>query len=133
LPLEQYVQQVVDALEQQFGVDALWLFGSRATGHARTDSDLDVAGLFRNSPSATDLFDARSTIETTIGIPLDLVDLERASPVLAMQVLRHGKLLIEHNRHRRIDFVSHLPGRYEDLCITRRTAEKTLLQRMRHG
>lgn len=45
--------RAVDLLDERFGVDALWLFGSEAQGRARPDSDVDLAGLFRRRPTAS--------------------------------------------------------------------------------
>lgn len=125
--------ELASRLDSRWGLDALWVFGSRAIGAERADSDLDLAALFRTRPDPVDLFDMRSELESLAGVSVDLVDLARASPVLARQVVKHGQLVVENNRPRRIDFVAHVPGRYEDLCIIRRTAERRLLERIRHG
>jgi predicted nucleotidyltransferase len=127
------LDRVVGTLDRRFGLDALWLFGSEAAGRARADSDVDLAALFRTRPEPLDLLDARQELAELIGRDVDLVDLDRASPILAMQVLRHGRLLVERNYRRRIDFVAHAPGRYEDVIITRREAERALLDRVRGG
>ncbi len=125
------LDRVVAVLDRRFGLDALWLFGSEAAGRARADSDLDLAALFRTRPEPLDLLDARHEVAELIGRDVDLVDLDRASPILAMQVLRHGTLLVDRNYRRRIDFIAHAPGRYEDVIITRREAERALLDRVR--
>lgn len=64
---------------------------------------------------------------------MDLVDLEHASPILAMQVLRYGRLVADGSPRRRIAFVAGVPGRYEDLKIHRPEAERLLLERIRRG
>jgi predicted nucleotidyltransferase len=127
------IEPIAEWLDARFGVDALWLFGSQVTGQVGPDSDVDLAALFRNRPSPPELFDAQQDLAELLGQPVDLVDLDRASPILAMQVLRHGRLLLDRNPRRRIDFVAHAPGRYEDVLIVRREAERTLLERVRHG
>jgi uncharacterized protein len=127
------VERVLELLDRRFGIDALWLFGSAAAGCARADSDVDLAALFRSRPEPLDLLDARQELSELVGREVDLVDLDRASPILAMQVLRHGRLLVDRDYRRRIDFVAHAPGRYEDVIITRREAERALLDRVRGG
>ena len=122
-----------ELLDERFGLDALWLFGSEATGRAAAESDVDLAALFGRPPSATELVDAQQDVGALLGRDVDLVDLDRASPILAMQVLRYGKLLRDKNPRRRTDFVAHAPGRYEDVLITRREIEQALLQRVRGG
>jgi predicted nucleotidyltransferase len=120
-------------LDHRFGVDALWLFGSEASGSARTSSDVDLAGLFRRRPSALDLLGAREELGAVLARPVDLVDLDRASPIVAMQVFRHGRLLVDANPSRRVRVMASAPVRYEDLRIVRRQAERVLLERIRGG
>jgi len=127
------VDRIRERLDARFGLDALWLFGSHATGRVRSSSDVDLAALFERRPSGFDLLEARAEIGTLLAREVDLVDLERASPILVMQVLRHGRLLADANPVRRQHFVAHAPGRYEDLRIVRREAERSLLARVRHG
>ncbi len=127
------VSSIISRLDSRWGIDALWVFGSRATGSARPDSDWDIAALFRSRPDPAELFELRSEFELLAGVPVDFVDLDRASPVLARQVVRFGQLVVENNRRRRVDFVAHVPGRYEDLCIVRRAAEQGIIERIRHG
>jgi uncharacterized protein len=121
------------ALDRLAGLDALWLFGSEASGRTNADSDVDLGALFARRPSAAGLLAAREELEGLLGRPVDLVDLEHASPVLAMQVLRHGRLVAERSRVHRIRFTAALPGRYEDVAILRRPAEKLLRARLAHG
>ena len=127
------ISEIISRLDNRWGLDALWVFGSRATGTARTDSDWDLAALFHARPDPVELFGLRSEFEQLAGVPVDVIDLDRASPVLTRQVVKHGELAVENNRRRRIDFVAHVPGRYEDLCIVRRAAEQALVERIRHG
>lgn len=127
------LQAVVDLLEDRFGLDALWLFGSVAAGRARPDSDLDLAALFQRRPTGLELLEAQGELGALVGRPVDLVDLDGDAPILAMQVLRHGTLLLDRAPERRIAFAAHTPMRYEDLKIVRREAERALLERVRRG
>jgi len=61
------------------------------------------------------------------------VDLELASPVLAMQALTHGRLVADGNARHRVRFMAALPGRYEDAATLRRSAERQLRTRLGHG
>jgi predicted nucleotidyltransferase len=130
---EAQLTRIEAVLDRAGGLDALWVFGSEAAGRATERSDLDLAALFRSPPSFEALLTAREQIGDVFGRPVDLVDLERASPVLAMQVLRHGRLLAQHDASHRLRFVAALPGRYEDVQLLRRPAEKLLLARLAHG
>jgi hypothetical protein len=79
------------------------------------------------------LIDIRAEVTALLRREVDLVDLARASPILAMQVLRHGRLLLDGDPLRRRRFVAGVPGRYEDIKIVRREAERALLDRVRRG
>ena len=125
--------EITNRLEIRLGVDALWVFGSQAKGTSRRDSDVDLAVLFRRSPSPMELAEARQELAAALGRDVDMVDLVRASPVVAMQVLRHGRLVLDASPRRRRQFAAAVPGRYEDLKILRRQAERALLARVRRG
>jgi uncharacterized protein len=127
------IDVIKEYLERRLGLDTLWLFGSEATGSAGPLSDLDLAGLFRTRPSSLDLLEARGALGALLGRDVDLLDLERVSPIVAMQVLRHGRLLVDANPRRRHQAVSASASRYEDLRIVRREAERALLARIRDG
>jgi hypothetical protein len=121
------------AVEQRFGVDALWVFGSVARGTDHEGSDVDLAALFAEPPAAADLTALQEELAALAGRPVDLVDLGSASPILAMQVLGGGHLLVERSPSKRVAFVAGLPSRYEDLKRLRAPMERALLERVRHG
>jgi len=127
------LDELLDLLDGQLGVDCLWVYGSEAAGRARPDSDLDVAVLARQRLSATELADLRGEAEALLGRAVDLIDLDQASPILAYQVLKHGRLLVDRNPSRRYRFTAALPGRREDVLIMRRPIEKRLIERMMQG
>jgi len=127
------LQHAVSFLDEQFGLEILWLFGSEAQGTARPDSDVDLAALFRGRPAPLDILGARGDLEDILGREVDLVDLDRTSPILAMQVLRHGRLLVDGAPKRRIAFFSRTLNLYDDLKIQRREAERALIARFTGG
>jgi len=124
------LQQAADLLDQRFGLDTLWLFGSEAEGKERQGSDVDLAALFRRQPKGLELLDARTELEEILHRDVDLVDLDHASPILGMQVLRRGRLLMDRNPRRRSSFSGRTLSMYEDLKIMRRKGEQVLLERI---
>jgi predicted nucleotidyltransferase len=130
---EGQLNALVSKLDQEFGADTLWLFGSTATGRANAASDLDLAVLFRAAPTPQQRAELESELIELLHQPVDLIDLDRASPALAMQVLRHGKLMLDRNPRRRIAFTAVLPSRYEDLRRLRAPIERKIAERMSHG
>ena len=127
----------LDALSAQLGrrigLDALWVFGSVARGTDAADSDLDLAALFSRRPAPGELLDVAAELAALAGRDVDLVDLDTASPILAMQALRHGRLLVDNTPRRRVAFASGLPSRYEDVVRLRRPAEEAILRRVTLG
>ncbi len=129
MELNDAVAAIVEDLDRRWGVDAAWLFGSQVRG-ARADSDIDLAVLFHNRPDGTKLLDARADLEQLVGRPVDVVDLDVASPIIAHQAIKTGRLVADRAPRRRIEFLTRLPDRYEELRLVRRTIEETILRRI---
>jgi uncharacterized protein len=125
------IDRIVGLLDQRFGLDTLWLYGSEAEGTAKTDSDVDLAALFRRRPQPLEIFDARTDLEEILHRDVDLVDLDQVSPVLGIQVLKYGRLLVDRNPGRRHDAYGRILGLYEDVKFLRREVERELFKRLR--
>ena len=100
------------------GVAAAWLFGSVARGTAGDRSDVDVAILTDGSPPhGLDglRLDLEGEIERMLGIPTQLVVLDRAPVDLSQRVLRDGVLLCEPDRSARIRFEVRVRNEFWDL------------------
>ncbi len=95
---------------------AVYLFGSRAEGVARPDSDLDIAVLVEKQPE--DRFAYRmglaEDLEKLTGIHTEVVILQEVPLLLQFQVLKHGKLLFERDPAQRAAYQMHLMSRYYD-------------------
>jgi uncharacterized protein len=72
---------------------AVYAFGSRISGTAHPDSDLDLAVLVAGYADPLTLWEAASQLESTVGCSVDLLDFRAASTVMQHQVLCHGRLL----------------------------------------
>jgi predicted nucleotidyltransferase len=70
---------IAKLLDERLGLDALWVFGSVAAGAVTETSDVDLAGLFRRTPSAVELIEIGEEIGRLVSGEVDLVDLARAS------------------------------------------------------
>lgn len=90
-------------------LDAAILLGSTATGHARADSDVDIA-----------VFGARIACKAILRRRVDLVDQRRASTVLQCQVLKDGRYLLGEMSPRAGTFELFVAHNYEDWQIKRR-------------
>ena len=122
-----------DLLDRRFGLDTLYLFGSHAAGHARPDSDVDLACLVRRSPSAVEALEARMDLGALLGRDVDLVLLDSASPVLALQVLRNGRLLVDAAPRRREELEMRTVTDHADLKRAGAPVEAALARRFSDG
>jgi hypothetical protein len=69
------------------------LFGSRARGSARPDSDVDLGILPAAKLSAQQENDLAVELERAAGAPVDLVVLDQARPALRWRIARDGVVL----------------------------------------
>jgi predicted nucleotidyltransferase len=99
-------------------VAAAYLYGSVARGTATARTDVDVGVLFREDPPATLAglhLALEAELERAIGIPVQLVVLNRAPCDLVHRVLRDGILLVDVDPSRRIRFEVAARNAYFDL------------------
>lgn len=69
-------------LQRRFGVLQLALFGSRAQGCARDDSDADILVSFDGPASSARYFGVQFYLEDLLGCPVDLVTEKALRPQL---------------------------------------------------
>ena len=92
-PIGTLAARLGDLPEVAPDVELVVLFGSVVSGRARAESDVDVA-VYATGPA--DLDEVYRVLAPRVGSDrLDLVDLRRASPLLMMEVARHGRVLFE--------------------------------------
>ncbi len=101
-------------------VVAIYRFGSSATDTARSDSDVDVAMLGAGPLDPLVRFDLQELLAAAIHRSVDLVDLRRASSVMAHQVVTTGLLLYESDAAERGRFEDFVFGAYARLNEERR-------------
>jgi len=70
---------------------AIYAFGSRITGMARPDSDLDLAVLVAGYANPLDLFNLSGKLSDIADCPVDLLDLRAASTVMQYQIITTGQ------------------------------------------
>jgi predicted nucleotidyltransferase len=100
------------------GISAAYLFGSVARGTAGRNSDVDVGLLYRDpAPSGFAGLPGHLEAELTamLGLPVQIVQLNRAPVDLAKRVLRDGQLLLDRDHLRRIEFEIRVRNEFWDL------------------
>lgn len=88
------LQTLRQALTDHGGVRLAILFGSRATGQARAQSDLDLAVQMAAPLTAEEKIALIEQIAEATGMPVDLIDLKRVGEPFLGQILKHGIRLI---------------------------------------
>jgi len=120
---------------EQPDVVAAYLFGSQATGRAGRGSDVDIAVLLSESVAPQRRGERRLRLivdlERLCERSVDVVVLNRATPVLQNQVLRYGKLLFERDRLARVRFEVRARQAYFDLKPVYDRHTQELLERIK--
>lgn len=70
---------------------AVYGFGSRVQGHARADSDLDMAVLVAGYVDPLLLWEVAADMAELVHCPVDLLDLRAASTVMQYQIITTGQ------------------------------------------
>lgn len=129
------------ALEAAFAaqdVRVAYLYGSQAAGRARPGSDMDIAVLWGDNVPRSDYFRRRLEL---IGAMMDLfrtdnvdvVVLNEAPPLLALEALRHGQLLYNGDEALRVQFQVRTVQEYRDTASLRRLLAEALEYRVQTG
>jgi hypothetical protein len=69
------LRSILPDLQERYGVEGLWIFGSRARGDSREDSDLDLLVQVPSGRlSLWDYIGLEQEIEDRLGLDVDLVE-----------------------------------------------------------
>jgi predicted nucleotidyltransferase len=124
---EEITKALASFLAAQHVVQAAYLFGSAVRDRLSVESDIDIAILFSCSPDALHLLDLQEDLTAVLGRQADLVNLNHASPILAMQVLKYGESVFERSAHAAREFRVRTIFAYYDLKTVRKCVEKALV------
>ena len=122
--IEEMYGRIEGLCERVPDLELVVLFGSTVKGRRRTGSDVDVAV---RCVGPADLDVVHGVLAPALGTDrLDLVDLRRAGPTLAMEVARSGRLLFESRRGAFREFQSLASRRYCDTAKLRRAQRRAI-------
>jgi predicted nucleotidyltransferase len=130
--IEEMSGRIEGLRERVPGLELVVLFGSTVRSRRRAGSDVDV-GVRCAGPA--DLDALNGVLAPALGTDrLDLVDLRRVSPLLAMEVARSGRLLYESRPGTFCEFQSLASRRYCDTDKLRRAQRRAIhVFLARHG
>ena len=131
-------ERIAAALSARSEICAAYLFGSRARNRATRASDVDVAVLFASPISGDRRFELVCEISEEVARVAgaeraDVVDLEVASPLLAREVFRGGRLLFSRDEPRRVRVVARQRMRFIDTAPMRRVLDEAVRRRLQEG
>jgi len=128
--------QELESIAHKHDLKLIVLFGSQATGHVRSQSDVDVAAL----PSRRLSWDERNGLWAKLcelfQAEVDLSVLDHAQPMLMYQVAEHGQVLYESEQWAWANFKLYARRLYWDTAPLRESLSRYLNRRveeMRHA
>src|SRR5260221_3688193 len=119
-------KKLIKALKAHPEIFAAILFGSMASGHADENSDIDIALLYdtHKSPMSLDLLQFKQELSDLLYQDVDIVLLQEASPIIAMQAVKNGIPLFIRDQKSYQDFEIKLITDYADLKKLREPFDK---------
>lgn len=115
------------SLGKIYPIDFIVLFGSHAKGKAKKSSDIDIGIYLRNEISSRKV---RCLMEDIIHIfksdKIDIVILNRASPLLLFEIAKNNKLLYERSKDLFLNFKLLSMKRYWEYSKFRKFRENYL-------
>ncbi|MCR4418577.1 MAG: nucleotidyltransferase domain-containing protein [Clostridia bacterium] len=103
-------KSILEPVEQ---VKMAFLFGSRATARARSDSDVDIAVYWEPRPSRRQRERVWEGLEKALGTEVDLVDLNDCPATLAWEALQ-GIPLIKRDERFHLEYMLEVSREAED-------------------
>lgn len=88
---KEQIKKIVKFAKSHSAISAIYLFGSRASGHERTRSDIDLGALFKEGVDGFERIDMETQISNILKKDVDLVDMKRSGPFLRHQIFKNGK------------------------------------------
>jgi predicted nucleotidyltransferase len=106
---------------------ALYLFGSRGRHEETEHSDVDIGVLFRQEETLREVLLLEDLFERHLGLPVDLIDVGRATAFLALDIIR-GERFYCTDPDRCDEFDLYVMRRAGDLAPFERERRRLLLQ-----
>lgn len=121
MTVQENITLLSDALANEKDIQFAYLFGSRATGHEKPNSDFDIAIYPINSLSSkmetlTYLSQIEIRLENILKTDkIDLINLRDATPLLRFKIIKNGVLIFEKSKNERVNLVTKWLSEYFDI------------------
>ena len=130
LQFDRRLDDGIALIERRLQPEAVLLYGSLASGETGPHSDVDIGLLMgRREVDPFELSALRTDVEAVVGRDVDLVALDTASPILAMEVLRRHRVAHARRPAAVDEFFVRTCGAYFDLKCVRRPIEDAIRRR----
>lgn len=106
----------------------VFIFGSLVGGHMTEESDVDIAILFKRMPDFKEILHLKNDLSELMKRETDIVVLNNSSPIIRMQVLKNGVLVVNRNSAIYNDFFVRTIKEYDDLKRLRKEIEENILR-----
>ena len=97
--MDEIIEKIIELAAEDTAIDSLWLYGSRARGDHRSDSDYDLAIKYRAriaDPVKSRLRPELQAMDwTVLGGEISVADIEQLAVPLAVNVVNEGQLLLD--------------------------------------
>lgn len=120
------MDRIIEVLGRKPEIVGAWIFGSRSRGDASEASDLDIAVLPDTALELERLIALEDELERAGGTSVDLVDISRSRPFLALDIVR-GERIFERDGRRLDEFELYVLRRAADLAPFERERRRALL------
>ena len=122
------VKQLKTFFKDKTDAALVFLFGSFVRKQITAYSDIDIGIFFKKAPDIYEINDIKEDLSASLKRDVDVVVLNDASPILRMQVLKNGILIIERDKNDFSIFYGDTVKQYDDLKIIRRKCEDNILK-----
>ena len=90
MDIDERHRHIIQAIAAKYGARNVRVFGSRARGTASSESDLDLLVEMEKGRSLLDLIELERELETSLGIPVDVLTPASISPYLRDDIEREA-------------------------------------------
>lgn len=128
-------EQIITTLQSIWldQLQGIMLFGSRAQGNNRQNSDYDIAVLLDGKADKVLLWNSAQTLAAQLLQDVDLIDLRDATTVLQKEIIVSGQWLTKVDTFACDLFEVHTISMYQQLQYDRQDILNDMLERAQHG
>jgi predicted nucleotidyltransferase len=100
-------------LESIPGLNAVYLFGSFASGDENKDSDIDIGILAAADLDRLTLFETAQQLSAKLNRDVDLLDIKKVSLVMQFQIISKGKIIYAKHPVELLDYETLITSMYQ--------------------